>query len=173
MKQAHVALPALCIDLNDAEQTRLFNYLHSNINFSCNKRLHAHTDQHKRMLLDCCNTLHYITLQCSSNVSQLEYGTLLPTNGKNYHMPLTLAVVHLNKAETAKSYERRKCYLSVYVVYIFALFVLFAFYLLNCEEQRQTYIAFDCIRLVCTCSQSVSLIVDIHLSLTTLTQMGL
>lgn len=103
LKQAHAAIPTLHMFSNTAEQTQPFNYLHSNINFSRNERLYALTAQQKCMLLGCSNTLQ----SSSSNVSQLDYGTLLQTNGKKYHMPLILAVIyHKNEVETAKTNMR-------------------------------------------------------------------
>lgn len=105
LQLAHAVLPTLHMFLNATEQTQLLNYLHHNINFSRNERLYALTAQQKCMLLGCSNTLH--STLWSSDVSQLEYGTLPPTNGKKYHMPLILAVIcHKNEAQTAKTNMR-------------------------------------------------------------------
>lgn len=165
LKQAHAVIPTLRMFPNTAEQTQLFNYLHSNINFSRNERLCALTAQQKCMLLGCSNTLH----SSSSNVSQLDYGTLLPTNGKKYSHWL-LSIIKMRLKLPKQIWEDFRTWVLLYLYLHFCL--------LNCEgegrkaKKERTVYCLWLHQAVCMRSQSVNLIVDIHLSLITWLQIG-
>lgn len=55
------------------QQTQLFNYLYSNINFSSNKTLCARTDQQKCILPARSNTLHYSVVAMWYSLNKAPY----------------------------------------------------------------------------------------------------
>lgn len=107
---------------------------------------------------------------------QLGYGTILPSNGMSEHTPLIPAVIcHENEVEN--KYERRKLRsFSTYGFYFF--YVHFCSYLLTSEgkgEKQRKETNIYCLWLhqaLFMRSQSVTLTVDIHLSLIAWLQIG-
>lgn len=128
------------------QQTQLFNYLYSNINFSSNKTLCARTDQQKCILPACSITLHYSVVAMWYSLNKAPYSQQIARTTSYW-----LSIIQMSKENGLSQ--------LMWCIFFYLHFV----WLLNCDEQkkRHRYIAFDCIRL-CKCSQSVNFIVNIH-----------
>lgn len=117
-------------------KTQLFNYLSSDINSSGNERLHALTAQQKCMPL-CCGSKSHSSL-CSHNMSQLAYGSPLPT--KWHKIPrATRAGCYLSLGRGRSCHRRKPGSFSAFFPPLFVL----------CNIQRN--VACDCVRQCVLC----------------------
>lgn len=133
--------------LNATEQTQLFNYLHSNINFSRNERLNAHTALQKCMLLGCSNTLHSTAAMCHS--LHMAPCSLQMARNTTCHSYWLLSIIKMRWRLLEQIWVKEATIFQW--VYILCFICTFTFWTLwreeeQSEEKRQTYIAFDCIR---------------------------
>lgn len=145
LKQAHAVIPTLHMFSNTAEQTQLFNYLHSNINCSGNERLYALTAWQKCVLPGCSNTLHS-TLCYSLNMAPYSHQMAWASTCHSYtgcHLP--------SKWGGKQIWEKE----AKIIQYMWCSFFLCALLLLpfdlwregrKAKKKDKTYIAFDCIR---------------------------